>query len=75
PPTDASTLEDHAGWLETVITHEYVHTLHLDKARGFPLAAREVLGRWPLFLPFSVFPNAFQPRWLTEGIATYYETD
>lgn len=75
PPTDANTLEDHAGWLETVITHEYVHTLHLDKASGFPLATRKVLGRWPLFLPFSVFPNAFQPRWLTEGIATYYETD
>lgn len=75
PPVNPDTLEDHGGWLEAVITHEYVHTLHLDKARGFPLAMRSILGRWPSFIPFSVFPNAFQPRWLTEGIATYYETD
>lgn len=79
PPTDSNTLEDHGGWLETVITHEYIHTLHLDKVSGFPKFMREVLGRYPSsfigFIPVSVFPNAFQPRWLTEGIATYYETD
>lgn len=70
PPDGVNSLEDHAGWLETVITHEYVHILHLDKARGLPQGLRRVFGRFPL-----LFPNALQPNWLIEGIATYYETD
>ncbi|MDH5632857.1 MAG: hypothetical protein OEZ10_07665 [Gammaproteobacteria bacterium] len=75
PPTEPNSLEDHGGWLETVITHEYIHTLHLDKASGFPKFMRYVIGRYPSFFPFSVFPNAFQPSWVVEGLATYYETD
>jgi len=75
PPDRLNSLEDHAGWLETVITHEYVHIIHLDKARGAPKGLRKVFGRFPFPLPFSVFPNAFQPVWLVEGLATYYETD
>jgi hypothetical protein len=70
PPDGVNSLEDHAGWLETVITHEYVHILHLDKARGLPKGLRRAFGRFPL-----LFPNALQPNWLIEGIATYYETD
>jgi hypothetical protein len=70
PPDDLNSLEDHGGWLETVITHEYTHALHLDKARGLPRALRRGFGRFPL-----LFPNVFEPLWLLEGIATYYETD
>jgi hypothetical protein len=70
PPDEVFSLEDHGGWLETVILHELVHALHLDKARGAPHALRYAFGRLPL-----LFPNAYQPAWLLEGLATYYETD
>ncbi len=63
-------LEDHAGWLELVFTHEYLHILHLDKAGGAPSVLRKIFGRH-LF----TFPNAWQPNWLTEGLATHVETD
>ena len=75
PPDRLNSLEDHDGWLQTVITHEYVHILHMDKVRGFPGFMRKIFGRWPSSLPFTVFPNAFQPPWVLEGMATYYETD
>lgn len=69
-PDEVSGLEDHDGWLELVLTHEYVHILHLDRANGAPAFLRRVLGRnvW-------LFPNALQPRWLIEGLATWHETD
>lgn len=70
PPDSLEGLEDHDGWLETVVTHELVHILHLDKARGAPRALRRAFGRLPL-----LFPNLFQPLWLIEGLATHYETD
>jgi hypothetical protein len=75
PPVHTSTLEDHGGWLETVIIHEYTHILHLDKVSGFPSILRKIFGRYPIPLPFTVFPNAFQPTWVPEGLSTYYETD
>lgn len=70
PPDEVSGLEDHGGWLDTVLTHEYTHILHLDKARGAPNFLRHVFGRNIL-----LFPNALQPAWLIEGIATWHETD
>jgi len=73
-PDTINTIEDNASWLETVITHEYLHVLHLDKATGAALTMRRILGRHPLAL-FNTFPNAFQPRWMLEGLATYIETD
>ncbi len=69
-PNHVNSLEDHAGWLETLILHEFVHTLHLDKARGGPKNIRNVFGRM-----FLAFPNVFMPAWMHEGLATYYETD
>ena len=70
PPDDIAGLEDHAGWLELLVTHEVFHVLHLDRARGAPAALRRVFGRFPW-----LFPNALQPRWITEGLATWAETD
>src|SRR4030065_1811719 len=52
PPDSINGLEDHGSWLTTVITHEYVHILHLDKARGAPRVLRNVFGR-----SFLLFPN------------------
>lgn len=73
-PDDVETLEDHQGWLELVFRHELVHIVHLDKARGAPLFLRKIFGRQPLVIP-TVFPNAMQPLWYIEGLATYMETD
>lgn len=70
PPNEVSGLEDHGGWLDTVLTHEYTHILHLDKATRAPAFLRRIFGR-----NFLLFPNALQPVWLIEGLATWHETD
>jgi hypothetical protein len=70
PPDTTNTLEDYDNWLDTLITHEYTHILHLDKSTGAVSWLRNILGRHVL-----LFPNAYQPLWLVEGLATYHETD
>ncbi len=70
PPTSVNTLEDFDDWLTTLIVHEYTHIIHLDKSAGAPAKLRHVFGRF-----FLLFPNLFQPSWITEGLATYKETD
>jgi len=73
-PDSISSLEDHAGWLETLITHEYLHILHLDKATNAAAIWRTLFGRNPFFL-LNTFPAASSPGWSIEGLATYKETD
>ena len=70
PPSGNSVIADFDHWLELLITHEYTHILHLDKASGLPAGLRKIIGR-NLFL----FPNLLQPPWFIEGLATYEETD
>ncbi len=70
PPTGAAGLEDFDNWLDLLITHEYTHVIHLDKASGSPAGIRNLFGRFLLS-----FPNNFQPSWLIEGLATWKETD
>ena len=70
PPTSVNTLEDFDDWFTTLITHEYLHIIHLDKSDGSPEYLRNIFGRF-VFL----FPNIFQPSWVTEGLAVYEETD
>ena len=69
PPDDGELLQNRE-WLEMVLSHELFHIVHLDKARGAPLAWRNVFGRFPL-----LFPNIVQPTWIIEGLAVYAETD
>ncbi|MGD8642013.1 MAG: hypothetical protein PVG89_15360, partial [Gammaproteobacteria bacterium] len=69
PPDDANDIDNYHDWLELVITHEYTHIVHVDKVAGTAKAGRNVFGRQILF-----FPNALQPTWVLEGIATYVES-
>ena len=70
PPYALAGLEDYDDWLRLVFVHEYVHILHLDKVEGFPEAVRRVFGRH-----LYTFPNALEPNWVIEGLATFEETD
>ena len=72
PPADGGSLNYFDDWLELVVTHELVHIFHLDPAGGPGGVLRAVLGRYPATWPF--FPGRATPTWLTEGIATYYES-
>lgn len=56
-------------WLRLVMIHELVHIFHLDRTKGVWGLLRAVFGNAP-----GVFPNAYQPSWVAEGIATYYES-
>lgn len=60
-------ITDREAWLRIVIIHEYTHILHLDSVFRGPAGLRHILGR-------LYFPNAWQPLWLIEGLATYEET-
>lgn len=69
-PPDSGELLDNSDWLELLITHEFTHTVHLDKVRGFPGVLQRIFGRQPFF-----FPNVFQPSWMVEGLAVYRESE
>jgi hypothetical protein len=68
-PPDEGELLQNREWLELLLSHEFFHIVHLDKASGAPLHLRSVLGR---LLPF--FPNVLQPTWVIEGLAVYNES-
>lgn len=66
-PEDLSTLADFDDWLQTLVTHEFTHVAHADNIGGIPALINAIFGKlYP--------PNLVQPRWLLEGIATYYES-
>jgi len=69
PPAGDPILAPYDDWLRLVITHELTHVFHLDRTRGLWRVAQRVLGRAP-----GSFPNAYQPSWVSEGLATYYES-
>jgi len=73
PPADALGLGHMDDWMELVITHELAHIVHLDMSKNLiGRVARTVFGRYPIEWPF--FPGLGTPRWITEGLATWYES-
>nr|MDJ0767004.1 hypothetical protein [Myxococcota bacterium] len=69
PPSSARATGYYDRWLRFVITHELAHIFHFDRSGGIWSALQKVFGRAP-----GLFPNTYQPAWVSEGIATYYET-
>jgi len=69
PPVGDHGLLFFDNWLRLVTTHELTHVFHLDRARGLWGGLQRVFGRVP-----GLFPNEYQPSWVTEGLATYYES-
>jgi WD40 repeat protein len=69
PPTDASGLRDYDDWNALVVTHELTHIFHLDRSRGIWAFGQAIFGRNPL-----LFPNLYEPRWVLEGLAVYFES-
>ncbi len=69
PPATANELGVYDDWLRLVITHELTHIFHLDRSGGIWRILQKPFGRAP-----GLFPNAYLPGWVSEGIATYYES-
>lgn len=69
PPAGDHGLLFYDSWLRLVTTHELTHVFHLDRSKGIWGTAQRVLGRVP-----GSFPNEYQPSWVIEGLATYYES-
>ena len=73
PPMEGGTISYFDDWLELVITHELVHTFHLDMTGGLGKVIRAAFGRVPMAWP--IFPSAAAPTWFLEGLATYFESE
>ncbi len=69
PPVESAELRNYDDWSVLVITHELMHIFHLDRAGGLWKFGRSIFGRHPL-----LFPNVFQPAWVIEGLAVYFES-
>jgi hypothetical protein len=69
PPVYQNALRFTDDPLELVIVHELAHVFHLDRARGIWRLLQAIMGRAPFF-----FPNLYEPSWLVEGLAVYYES-
>ncbi|MBT3324949.1 MAG: BamA/TamA family outer membrane protein [Gemmatimonadales bacterium] len=74
PPVDDLALGYFDDWLELVITHELAHVVHLDRTGTWVGdLARGVFGR--VNAPWPFFPASAVPRWVSEGLATWYESE
>lgn len=69
PPVSETALRYTDDWAQLVITHELTHIFHLDRSRGIWALGQHVFGRAQL-----LFPNFYDPAWLTEGLAVYEES-
>ncbi len=66
-PDDFSPLNDYDDWYLSLVTHEHTHILHIDNMSGVASVVNALLGK-------TYSPNQAQPRWITEGLATLFES-
>ena len=66
PPPAFSELNDERDWVEALVTHEYVHILHLDTVEGWPAIVNSVFGK-------ILTPSGFSPPFIVEGLAVLHE--
>ncbi len=59
-------LED---WLQGLMFHEFIHVMHLDQTRGYLQTGRNIFGS------IAKIPPGLVPRWFTEGIAVWGESN
>ncbi len=69
PPVSTAEFRNYDDWSRLVITHELAHIFHLDRADGVWGLGQRLFGRHP-----ALFPNGYQPAWVIEGLAVYYES-
>jgi Tol biopolymer transport system component len=69
PPVSESALRYTNDWAQLVVTHELTHIFHLDRTRGVWALGQHVFGR-----AAALFPNMYDPAWITEGLAVYEES-
>ncbi|MDE3259138.1 MAG: hypothetical protein OYM47_15005 [Gemmatimonadota bacterium] len=69
-PVDMYSLAFADDWLELLIVHELTHIFHIDRPGRYSF--RTIFGRTPV--PFWSFAADTTPRWVIEGIATWYES-
>ena len=69
-PVDSFLLGYFDDWLELLIVHELTHVFHLDRSGRY--SVRGLFGRIPV--PIFGFPAFATPRWVIEGIGTWYES-
>lgn len=66
-PFGDSTLGDYSDWLRELFMHEYTHVVHITDTRYPAKLLKPFVGK-------LMAPNGLTPGWVTEGIATYFET-
>ena len=71
PPADDLALAYFDDWLELLVVHELAHVFHLDYGGTMGRIFRALFGRAQTPLNF---PGAVVPRWVIEGLATWYES-
>lgn len=68
PPLDRGQLSSSPQWMKILVLHELTHIIHIDHTEGFIDTLRSLFGS-------IVKPQMVVPRWVTEGIAVWAETE
>ncbi len=66
-PSPDNILADYDEWLRELLTHEFTHIVHISDTQYPAKALKLIVGK-------LMAPNGLSPGWVTEGIATYFET-